>query len=89
MSFSPEPQPKGAAWHSGRSRRVGALLKGDGGREGDANPNGSVNDIAVIYSKDLNVLGLMPHPENLIEPLVDETDGCGLFESLAGYAKVA
>jgi len=49
---------------------------------GDANPNGSTNDIAGIYSEKFNVLGLMPHPENLIDPLVGGTDGRGLFESL-------
>ena len=48
-----------------------------------ANPNGSANDIAGIYSEKFNVLGLMPHPENLIDPLVGGTDGCALFESLA------
>jgi len=47
-----------------------------------ANPNGSVNDIAGIYSEKFNVLGLMPHPENLIDPLVGGTDGRALFESL-------
>jgi phosphoribosylformylglycinamidine synthase subunit PurQ / glutaminase len=52
---------------------------------GDANPNGSVNDIAGIYSENFNVLGLMPHPENLIDPLVGGTDGRGLFESVAGH----
>ncbi|MGH6800599.1 MAG: phosphoribosylformylglycinamidine synthase subunit PurQ [Methylocella sp.] len=57
------------------------------GRKGNANPNGSVNDIAGIYSERFNVLGLMPHPENLIDPLVGGTDGRGLFESLAGYTK--
>ena len=50
---------------------------------GSANPNGSLNDIAGIYSDKLNVLGMMPHPENLIENLVGGTDGCGLFDSLA------
>ncbi|PWB82686.1 MAG: phosphoribosylformylglycinamidine synthase subunit PurQ, partial [Methylocystaceae bacterium] len=50
---------------------------------GDANPNGSRNDIAGIYSQNKNVLGLMPHPENLIDPLVGGTDGRGMFESLA------
>lgn len=50
---------------------------------GAANPNGSVNDIAGIYSEKLNVLGLMPHPENLVDPLVGGTDGRGMFESLA------
>jgi phosphoribosylformylglycinamidine synthase subunit PurQ / glutaminase len=49
---------------------------------GAANPNGSVNDIAGIYSENLKVLGLMPHPENLIDPLVGGTDGRPLFESL-------
>jgi len=47
------------------------------------NPNGSLNDIAGIYSEHLNVLGMMPHPENLIETLVGGTDGRGLFESLS------
>jgi len=50
---------------------------------GDANPNGSTHDIAGVYSERFNVLGLMPHPENLIDPLVGGTDGRGLFESLA------
>jgi phosphoribosylformylglycinamidine synthase len=53
---------------------------------GDANPNGSRNDIAGIYSAGRNVLGLMPHPENLIDPLVGGTDGRWLFESLASAA---
>ncbi|MCI0466613.1 MAG: phosphoribosylformylglycinamidine synthase subunit PurQ [Beijerinckiaceae bacterium] len=60
-----------------------------GGRDGEANPNGSINDIAGIYSASFNVLGLMPHPENLIDPLVGGTDGRGLFESLAGCCKAA
>jgi phosphoribosylformylglycinamidine synthase I len=55
---------------------------------GAANPNGSTNDIAGIYSENFRVLGLMPHPENLIDPLVGGTDGRGLFESVAGEAKL-
>lgn len=50
---------------------------------GEANPNGSINDIAGIYSEKRNVLGMMPHPENLIDPLVGGTDGRALFQSLA------
>ena len=46
------------------------------------NPNGSINAIAGIYSDKLNVLGMMPHPENLIEDLVGGIDGRGLFTSL-------
>jgi phosphoribosylformylglycinamidine synthase subunit PurQ / glutaminase len=60
-----------------------------GARDGDANPNGSVNDIAGIYSERFNVLGLMPHPENLIDPLVGGIDGSGLFESVARSTKAA
>jgi phosphoribosylformylglycinamidine synthase subunit PurQ / glutaminase len=50
------------------------------------NPNGSINDIAGIVSKRGNVLGLMPHPENLIEPAHGGSDGRGLFESALGMA---
>ena len=50
---------------------------------GAANPNGSTNDIAGIYSEKFNVLGLMPHPENLIDPLTGGTDGRALFAGLA------
>ena len=49
---------------------------------GRANPNGSTHDIAGIYSDKRNVLGMMPHPENLIDPLVGGIDGAGLFKSL-------
>ncbi|MBV1708014.1 MAG: phosphoribosylformylglycinamidine synthase subunit PurQ [Hyphomicrobiales bacterium] len=49
---------------------------------GAANPNGSLHDIAGIYASDRRVLGLMPHPENLIDPLVGGIDGRGLFKSL-------
>jgi phosphoribosylformylglycinamidine synthase subunit PurQ / glutaminase len=54
----------------------------DGNVTADANRNGSLNSIAGVYSEALNVLGLMPHPENLIDPLVGGTDGRGLFESV-------
>ena len=56
---------------------------------GAANPNGSTNDIAGIYSEKLNVLGLMPHPENLIDPLVGGTDGRGFFASIARFSAAA
>ncbi len=50
------------------------------------NPNGSVNDIAGILSANRRVLGMMPHPENLIEPLNGGLDGRPLFESLLAAA---
>jgi len=46
------------------------------------NPNGSINDIAGITNAKGNVLGMMPHPENLVEPLHGGLDGRLLFESL-------
>ena len=48
------------------------------------NPNGSVNDIAGIVSAGGNVLGLMPHPENLIEAAHGGSDGRALFQSALG-----
>lgn len=45
------------------------------------NPNGSINDIAGIINEAGNVLGLMPHPENLITAHHGGTDGRALFES--------
>ena len=46
-------------------------------------PNGSMHEIAGIYSENLRVLGMMPHPENLVDPLCGGTDGLPLFQSLA------
>ncbi|MFN8830288.1 MAG: phosphoribosylformylglycinamidine synthase subunit PurQ [Labrys sp. (in: a-proteobacteria)] len=54
-----------------------------------ANPNGSLNGIAGIYSANRRVLGMMPHPENLIDPLVGGTDGRGVFHSLVGSLATA
>ena len=50
------------------------------------NPNGSINDIAGIVDHGGNVLGMMPHPENLIEPAHGGSDGRPLFESVLGLA---
>lgn len=45
------------------------------------NPNGSLNDIAGIINARGNVLGMMPHPENLIEHAHGGKDGRGIFAS--------
>jgi phosphoribosylformylglycinamidine synthase len=50
---------------------------------GGGNPNGSTNDIAGIYNETFNVLGLMPHPENLIDARVGGTNGRPMFAGLA------
>ena len=46
------------------------------------NPNGSTADIAGVLSERRNVLGLMPHPERAIEPLLGGADGRPVFQSL-------
>ena len=48
-----------------------------------ANRNGSARNIAGILSPNLRVLGLMPHPEDLVDPLMGCTDGKPLFDGLA------
>ena len=48
----------------------------------DSNPNGSSNNIAGILNSEKNILGMMPHPERLIDPLLSGEDGSIMFESL-------
>jgi phosphoribosylformylglycinamidine synthase len=47
-----------------------------------ANPNGSARGIAGIVNAAGNVLGMMPHPERAVDPLVGSGDGLGVFQSL-------
>jgi phosphoribosylformylglycinamidine synthase len=49
----------------------------------EANRNGSARNIAGIYAANLRILGLMPHPEDLVDPLTGGTDGKPLFDGLA------
>ncbi|HQR38819.1 MAG TPA: phosphoribosylformylglycinamidine synthase subunit PurQ [Blastocatellia bacterium] len=49
----------------------------------ESNPNGSMNNIAGIISREGNVLGMMPHPERAAEEALGSTDGRGMFTSLA------
>lgn len=51
-----------------------------------ANPNGSVENIAGICNVSRNVFGMMPHPERAAEPILGNTDGLKLFESLLKIA---
>ena len=50
----------------------------------DANPNGSLENIAGIANARRNVLGMMPHPERSAEPELGGTDGFKLFQSMVG-----
>lgn len=54
----------------------------DGPRGKEGNPNGSTNNIAGVFNETKTVLGLMPHPENAVEPMFGGTDGKALFEGL-------
>ena len=54
----------------------------DGTMGNGANPNGSARNIAGIFNRTKNVLGMMPHPENAIESLQGSTDGKALFQSM-------
>jgi phosphoribosylformylglycinamidine synthase I len=81
------------AHHDGNYFADPAILKAieDGGQvafryaEG-TNPNGSANNIAGIFNRKKNVLGLMPHPENLIESAHGGIDGRALFSGLLQVA---
>jgi phosphoribosylformylglycinamidine synthase subunit PurQ / glutaminase len=50
-----------------------------------ANPNGSVRNIAGIVNGRGNVLGMMPHPERAVDPILGSTDGVPLFRSLGDH----
>lgn len=54
-----------------------------------ANINGALNAIAGIVSENGRVLGMMPHPENHVDPAVGSTDGRALFESIAEALETA
>jgi phosphoribosylformylglycinamidine synthase subunit PurQ / glutaminase len=50
-----------------------------------ANPNGSVANIAGIVNREGNVLGMMPHPERAVDPILGSVDGVALFQSLGRH----
>jgi len=47
-----------------------------------SNPTGSLENIAGIYNSKKNILGMMPHPERMVDKLISNTDGINLFSSL-------
>ena len=48
----------------------------------NANPNGSLNNIAGILNNKKNILGMMPHPERMVDNLISNSDGIELFTSI-------
>ena len=62
------------------SGKNGYDIKGDINEEN--NPNGSLNNIAGIFNEKKNILGMMPHPERMIDKIISNDDGIKLFTSL-------
>ena len=48
----------------------------------NSNPNGSLKNIAGILNDKKNILGMMPHPERMIDNLISNSDGIDLFTSM-------
>tara|TARA_B100001121_G_scaffold243457_1_gene218042 strand:+ start:260 stop:937 length:678 start_codon:yes stop_codon:yes gene_type:complete len=48
----------------------------------NTNPNGSIDNIAGIFNSKKNILGMMPHPERMVDDLISNKDGVNLFSSL-------
>ena len=48
----------------------------------ESNPNGAINNIAGIFNDKKNILGMMPHPERMVDDIISNTDGMNLFSSL-------
>ena len=48
----------------------------------NSNPNGSLNNIAGIFNSEKNILGMMPHPERMVDEIISNKDGENLFSSL-------
>jgi phosphoribosylformylglycinamidine synthase len=71
----------------GEGRVVFRYVGADGGSDDTSNPNGSLRDIAGIVNERGNVLGMMPHPERAVEPIVGSGDGLALFESIVGAVR--
>ena len=50
-----------------------------------SNPNGALENIAGIYNTKKNILGMMPHPERMVDDIISNTDGINLFSGLINY----
>jgi phosphoribosylformylglycinamidine synthase len=73
----------------GEGRVLFRYVAPDGGLDPAWNVNGASNGIAGIISEQGNVAGMMPHPENHIEPEMGVTDGRGLFAGLVDHFRMA
>jgi len=70
------------------NNQIALLYSSEGGVVNqDSNPNGSIKNIAGIFNKEKNVLGMMPHPERMIDPALSGEDGTLFFENLINNLK--
>lgn len=67
------------------NRVVFRYCTADGAVVPEANPNGSIHNIAGIINKQGNVMGLMPHPERACDTVLGNNDGIAVFTSLAQH----
>ena len=72
----------------GEGRVVFRYVDAEGNATAAANPNGAMRNIAGISNAGGTVVGLMPHPERALEPLMGSTDGLVLFQSLLAQVPV-
>jgi phosphoribosylformylglycinamidine synthase I len=72
----------------GEGRVVFRYVGGPGDADEWWNPNGSMRSIAGIVNDAGNVLGMMPHPERAVDPLLGSEDGLGVFESVLARVTV-
>jgi phosphoribosylformylglycinamidine synthase I len=81
--------PETIARLEGEGRVLFRYTSPDGKLDEKWNYNGATNAIAGVLSDKLNVLGLMPHPENHVDPIVGPVDGRGFFESIRATLEAA
>jgi len=72
----------------GEGRVVFRYVGGPGDADEWWSPNGSMRSIAGIVNDAGNVLGMMPHPERAVDPLLGSEDGLGVFESVLARVTV-
>ncbi|HXK33341.1 MAG TPA: phosphoribosylformylglycinamidine synthase subunit PurQ [Dehalococcoidia bacterium] len=81
--------PETVAMLEAEGRVVFRYATPDGEVTAEANPNGSVNNIAGIINERGNVLGMMPHPERSADEALGSTDGLVIFRSMVESAVAA
>jgi phosphoribosylformylglycinamidine synthase len=69
----------------GEGRVLFRYTDAEGEAMDSANPNGSARSIAGILNESGNVMGMMPHPERAVEPILGSVDGLGLFTALLSH----